>query len=109
MIVDVLLRRINASIEQLMEDLRQLKRSDYVISLIQGGTFTLEEAADVWECSIEKIRKECERAARTRNPLGVKRVNGWIIGKPQLFELIERKDGKPERIEAETRARKYDL
>jgi hypothetical protein len=107
MIVEALLRRINASIEQLMEDLRQLKRSDYVISLIQDGTFSLEEAADVWECSIEKIRMECEKAARTRNPLGVKRVNGWIIGRPQLFELIERKDGKSKRLAAEIRARKY--
>jgi hypothetical protein len=52
MIVDALLRRINANIEQLMDDLRQLKRSDYVIGLIQGGTFTLEEAADVWECKL---------------------------------------------------------
>jgi hypothetical protein len=108
MIVDALIRRINGCIEQLMEDLRQLKRSDYLISLIQGGTFTLEEAADVWECSIEKVRKECEKAAATRNLLGVKRVNGWIIGKPQLFDLIEKKDGKPKRLKAESRAKKYE-
>jgi hypothetical protein len=103
---DSAIRGIIASLEHALVLLRRLERDDDVVALIlAGGALTLDQAADVWGCSDEKIRKECEKAAANK-PIGVKFATRWIVGKRRLFELIERSDGKPARLVAEDRAKK---
>lgn len=65
------------------------------------------------ECSDEKIRKACELAAATNNPMGVKWANRWLVGKARLLDDIEHgkldgRRGKDARRRAEERARKYE-
>jgi hypothetical protein len=74
---------------------------------------TLDQAADVAECSDEKIRRACELAAATNNPIGVKLAGRWLVGKARLLDDLEggkldRRGGLDARRRAEERARKYE-
>jgi hypothetical protein len=85
-----------------------------VISLILAGELlTLDQAADVAECSDEKIRRACELAASTNNPIGVKLAGRWLVGKARLLDDLEggkldRRGGLDARRRAEERAKKYE-
>jgi predicted dehydrogenase len=73
---------------------------------------TLDQAADVAECSDEKIRKACELAAMTNRPMGVKWATRWLVGKARLLDDIENGKlgscrGIDARPRADERARKY--
>jgi hypothetical protein len=49
--------------------------------ILAGELLTLDQAADVAECSDERIRKACELAAMTNRPMGVKWATRWLVGK----------------------------
>jgi hypothetical protein len=105
---DFLIRRITAGLEQAIIDMHSLQREDDVVGLIlAGGALSLDEAADVWQCSDETIRKECEASAARNKPIGVKFRGCWIVGKTRLLDLIQQKEGLPARLEAAERAKKY--
>lgn len=107
------LDRVAAEARRLVDRARQLESEGDVIDLIlRGELLTLDQAADVAECSDEKIRRACELAAATNNPLGVKLAGRWLVGKARLFDDIEHgkldgRRGKDARQRAEERARKY--
>ena len=74
---------------------------------------TLDQAADVAECSDEKIRRACELAAMTNSPMGVKWATRWLVGKGRLLDDIENgkldsRRGIDARRRADERARKYE-
>jgi hypothetical protein len=81
--------------------------------ILRGELLTLEQAADVAECSDEKIRKQCELTAGTKRPLGIKFANRWMVGKLELLDdleqgKIDKRRGPEVRRRAEERARKYE-
>jgi hypothetical protein len=84
-----------------------------VDQILDGALLSLEQAADVGECSDEKIRKSCELTAGTKRPLGVKFAGRWFVGKARLLDdleqgKIDRRRGLHVRQRAEERARKYE-
>jgi len=107
------LDRVATEARRLADRVRQLESGGDVIDLIVAGELlTLDQAADIAECSGEKIRRACELAAETNNPLGVKPAGRWLVGKARLLDDIERgkldgRRGKGARLRAEERAKKY--
>ncbi|NOJ40318.1 hypothetical protein [Bradyrhizobium australiense] len=108
------LDRLTANAARLAACLRQLEpESSVVARILRGELLTLEQAADVAECSDEKIRKQCELTAGTNHPLGIKFANRWMVGKLELLDdleqgKIDRRRGPHVRQHAEERARKYE-
>lgn len=108
------LDRVAAETRRLADRARQQREGEDVIDLVlRGELLTLEQAADVAGCSDEKIRRACELAAATNNPLGVKPAGRWLVGKTRLLDDIERgkldgRRGKDARRRAEERAKKYE-
>ena len=107
-------RALAAELHQLADRVQQLEASGDVVDLIlSGALLSLEQAADVAECSGEKVRKSCELAAGTQRPLGVKFANRWFVGKARLLDdleqgKIDRRRGPHVRQRAEERAKKYE-
>jgi hypothetical protein len=86
---------------------------DVIELILAGELLTLDQAADVAECSDEKIRRACELAALTNRPMGVKWATRWLVGKARLLDDIENgkldsRRGIDARRRAEERARKYE-
>ncbi|MGY4496960.1 hypothetical protein ACVWYH_000887 [Bradyrhizobium sp. GM24.11] len=108
------LDRVAAEARGLAERVRQLESSGDVIDLILAGELlTLDQAADIAECSDEKIRRACELAFAANDPLGVKPAGRWLVGKARLLDIIERgkldgRRGPEARRRAEERAKKYE-
>jgi hypothetical protein len=107
-------RALAAELMKLADRVRQLETSgDVVDQILNGALLSLEQAADVCECSDEKIRRACEAAAATKHPLGVRWAGRWLLGKARLLDMIERgkldgRRGKHARLIAEGRAGKYE-
>jgi hypothetical protein len=108
------LDRLTANAGRLADRLRQLETESSVVArILRGELLTLEQAADVAECSDEKIRKQCELTSGTNRPLGIKFANRWMVGKLELLDdleqgKIDRRRGPHVRQRAEERARKYE-
>jgi hypothetical protein len=86
---------------------------DVIELILAGELLTLDQAADVAECSDEKIRRACELAAMTSRPMGVRWAARWLVGKVRLLDDIENgkldsRRGIDARRRAEERARKYE-
>jgi hypothetical protein len=86
---------------------------DVIELILAGELLTLDQAADVAECSDEKIRRACELAAMTNRPMGVKWATRWLVGKGRLLDDIENgkldsRRGIDARRRADERARKYE-
>jgi hypothetical protein len=107
-------RALAAELHRFADRVRQLETSgDVVDQILNGALLSLEQAADVAECSGEKVRKSCELAAGTQRPLGVKFANRWFVGKARLLDdleqgKIDRRRGPHVRQRAEERAKKYE-
>jgi hypothetical protein len=107
-------KAVASELHQLADRVRQLETSgDVVDQILNGALLSLEQAADVVECSGEKVRKSCELAAGTQRPLGVKFANRWFVGKARLLDdleqgKIDRRRGPHVRQRAEERAKKYE-
>jgi hypothetical protein len=103
-----------AELHQLADRLHQLEaRGDVVDLILNGELLSLEQAADVVECSDEKIRKACVAAAATKRPLGINFAGRWFVGKSRLLDdleqgKIDRRRGREARLRAEERAKKYE-
>jgi hypothetical protein len=108
------LDRLTAHAGRLADRVRQLESEDSVIArILRGELLNLEQAADVAECSDEKLRKQCELTAGTNRPLGIKFANRWMVGKLELLDdleqgKIDRRRGPHVRQRAEKRAKKYE-
>jgi hypothetical protein len=107
------LDHVAAEARRLAEVARRLdSRGDVIDSILAGELLTLEQAADIAECSGEKIRRACELALSANDPIGVKLACRWLVGKTRLFDIIERgkldgRRGRQVRLRAEERAGKY--
>jgi hypothetical protein len=108
------LDRVAGDARRLAERVRQHESDGSVVArILRGELLTLEQAADVAECSDEKIRKQCELTAGTNRPLGVKFANRWMVGKLELLDdleqgRIDRRRGTDVRQRAEELAKKYE-
>jgi hypothetical protein len=87
---------------------------DVIDLILRGDLLTLDQASDVCLCSDEQVRRQCELAADTRNPLGIQFGRRWFVSKARLLDDFERgrinnKHCGPEaRRAAEVRARKFE-
>ncbi|WP_271508722.1 hypothetical protein [Bradyrhizobium sp. CCBAU 11357] len=108
------LERIADASQRLADRVRQRENEGSVIArILRGELLNLEQAADVAECSDEKLRKHCELTAGTSRPLGIKFAGRWMVGKLELLDdleqgKIDRRRGPEVRQRAEERARKYE-
>lgn len=109
------LERISDAARRLANLVRHLDdgRRSVISRILSGELLTLDQAADVAECSDEKLRKHCELTARTSRPLGIKFAGRWLVGKLELLDdleqgKIDRRRGPDVRNRAEERARKYE-
>ncbi|MGY4318994.1 hypothetical protein [Bradyrhizobium sp. JR3.5] len=108
------LDRLIVEVGQLAERARQFDSEGSVVArILRGELLNLEQAADIAECSDEKIRKQCELTAGTKRPLGIKFANRWMVGKLELLDDLEqgkldRRRGPHARQRAENRAQKYE-
>jgi hypothetical protein len=108
------LQQLAADAGRLADRVRQLENEGSVVArILRGELLNLEQAADVAECSDEKIRKQCELTAGTKRPLGIKFANRWMVGKLELLDdleqgKIDRRRGPHVRQRAEERARKHE-
>jgi hypothetical protein len=65
-------------------------------------------------CSDEQVRRQCELAADTRNPLGIQFGRRWFVSKARLLDDFEhgkinnKQSGPEARRAAEARARKFE-
>jgi hypothetical protein len=108
------LDRLTADAGRLAGRVRQLdSEGDVVDQILDGELLSLDQAADVAECSDEKIRKACVAAAATKRPLGIVFAGRWFVGKVRLLDdleqgKIDRRRGWDARLRAEERAKKYE-
>jgi hypothetical protein len=108
------LDRLITDAGRLADRVRQLETEGSVVArILRGELLNLEQAADVAECSDEKIRKQCELTTGTNRPLGIKFANRWMVGRLELLDdleqgKIDRRRGLRVRQRAEERARKYE-
>jgi hypothetical protein len=76
----------------LADRVRQLESGgDVIDKILDDELLTLAQAADIAECSDEKIRQACELASATNTPLGVKTAGRWLVGKARLLDDIDPK------------------
>lgn len=92
---------------------RENETGSVITRMLRGELLTLDQGADVAECSDEKLRKHCELTAGTSRPLGIKFAGRWFVGKLELLDdlergKIDRRRGPDVRQRAEERARKYE-
>jgi hypothetical protein len=108
--------QLAADASRLADRVRQLENVEgsVVARILRGELLQLDQAADIAECSDERIRKQCELTAGTKRPLGVKFAGRWMVGKMELLDRLERGKidrrcrGPHARQRAEERARKYE-
>lgn len=92
---------------------RENESGSVIARILRGELLSLDQAADVAECSDEKLRKHCELTAGTNRPLGIKFAGRWFVGQFELLDdleqgKIDRRRGPEVRLRAEERARKYE-
>jgi hypothetical protein len=98
-------------LERAATELRQLLApacGDWVDAFVEGDAIGTDFAAYICDCSAQTIRRRATDAAAEGKPLGVWFAQSvWLISKRRLLDDIERADGRPGRLVAETRAAKY--
>jgi hypothetical protein len=97
-----------ALLEQALTDAKQLDREEDVMCLVRDGyALTIEMAADILDCSTERVRQICERTLDIGNPIGFKFKRDWNVVTNRLLDWVEEHSGKHARLIAEDRAKKY--
>jgi hypothetical protein len=72
-----------------------------------GDALKSDEAAYVADMSTDTMRRRAEAAADAGRPIAVLMAGAmWLFSERRLLNSIEVKEGKPARLEAESRARK---
>jgi hypothetical protein len=98
-------------LERAAAELRQLQTwasGDWVDAFVDGDAIGTDCAAFICGCSAQTIRRRATDAAAEGRPLGVWFARSvWLISKRRLLDDIERADGRPGRLVAETRAAQY--
>jgi hypothetical protein len=89
-----------------IKTIRQRRERDWLDAWTEGELITTDEAANVANCSAETIRRRADEAADVGHPIGMQLATVWIISLPRLLRDIERRQGRPARLEAATRAKK---
>jgi hypothetical protein len=105
--------RLEAAAAEATAVLRQIAATsrdrDWVDEVVDAGGDGLksDEAAYVAGVHVDTLRRRAEAAALTDRPIGYLMAgSAWLISLRRLLDAIERRDGKPARLAAETRARK---
>jgi hypothetical protein len=84
---------------------------DVIDLILRSELLPLGLAADVFECSDEKLRKLCELMAGSKRPLGVKFASRWLVSVPRLLDDLKKgtldRRRRDARLRAEDRAKKY--
>jgi hypothetical protein len=99
----IIVRQLVTDAEKVVAAARQIKRDNDVVTHVRADALSLKEAAFVAECSIETIRRRCERTVAKKGALGGKFQGAWIIDMTLLLDWIEKKRGPDGRRIAEER------
>ena len=98
-------------LERAATELRQLAApacGDWVDAFVEGDAIGTDFAAYICDCSAQTIRRRATDAAAAGKPIGVWFAQSvWLISKRRLLDDIERDQGRPGRLVAETRAAQY--
>jgi hypothetical protein len=96
-------------LERAAAELRQLAApADWVDAFVDGDAIGTDFAAYICDCSAQTIRRRATDAAAAGKPLGIWFAQSvWLISKRRLLDDIEREEGRPGRLVAETRAAQY--
>jgi hypothetical protein len=98
-------------LERAAGKLRQLPApvcSDWVDAFVEGDAIGTDFAGYICNCSAQTIRRRATDAAAAGKPLGIWFAQSvWLISKRRLLDDIEREEGRPGRLVAETRAAQY--
>ena len=85
----------------------ELPCTDWVDQYRAGEALRTDEAATIADVSAETIRRHCADGERNGRPIGVLVAGSvWLVSRRRLLDEIERRDGRPERLAAESRAQK---
>jgi hypothetical protein len=77
---------------------------DWVDAYCEGSAFGSEVAAAIFGCSTDTAVRRANAAAEKGQPLGILLAGTWLFDRERVLAWIEREEGKPGRLEAETRA-----
>ena len=104
-----LIARLEAATAEAVAALRTIPvSSDWVTAYAGHDAIGTDEAAYIWDCVPETVRRRAEAAAGTDQPLGIWFAQSvWLISKARLLDAIEVRDGLPGRLAAISRAGKY--
>src|SRR5258708_35320456 len=104
-----LIARLETAATEAVAALRLRPASDdWVSAFVDGDAIGTDEAAYIWNCVPETIRRRAEAAAGTNRPLGIWFAQSvWLISKARLFDAIEFREGLSGRLAAVSRATKY--
>jgi hypothetical protein len=104
-----LIARMEAATAEAVAALRKVPvSSDWVSAFGDGDAIGTDEAAYIWNCVPETVRRRAEAAAGTDHPLGIWFARSvWLISKARLLDAIEARDGLPGRLAAMSRAAQY--
>lgn len=104
-----LIARLESATAGAVAALRQRPVSDDWVSAFEDGdAIGTDEAAYIWNCAPETVRRRAEAVAGTCHPLGIWFAQSvWLISKARLLNAIEARDGLPGRLAAMSRAAQY--
>jgi hypothetical protein len=80
---------------------------DWVGAFRDGDVLTTDTAGHIAGVSAETIRRRAVESAALGRPIGVQHATIWMISRARLLDWIERDEGLPARLAAETRARNH--
>jgi hypothetical protein len=105
-----LVHRLRAAVEEAAQALKQTAPArDWLdeVSDPAGDALKTDEAAHIAGVSVDTVRRRAEAAVNTSRPLGILLAGSvWLFSKRRLLDMIEAREGRPARLEAESRARK---
>jgi hypothetical protein len=104
-----LITRMEAATAEAVAALRTVPASsDWVSAFGDGDAIGTDEAAHIWNCVPETVRRRAEAAAGTDRPLGIWFAQSvWLISKARLLDTIEVREGLSGRLAAVSRAKKF--
>ncbi|WP_197082754.1 hypothetical protein [Bradyrhizobium sp. LTSP885] len=79
---------------------------DWVDAHRDGTAFGSDVAAFISGCSTDTVRRRAVDSAAVGQPLGILQAGVWLFDLRRLLDWIERHQGLPARLAAETRAKK---
>jgi len=108
-VTDDLAHRLQAVAAEVVTALRQVSAPrDWLDELEAGGdAVKADEAAFIADVSVDTVRRMAIAASEGGKPIGILVAGSlWLISRRRLLDAIELKEGRPARLQAESRARK---